>query len=674
MRPIFSDRVNQRESVPEQRGPTTIGMVQVNNSFSGQCYLPYSAGLIQAHLQANLGDPSLVRFLHPIYSRLPVNEIVDQLFDADLLMFSTYVWNLRLSLLVAEKCKARKPSTRIVFGGPQVPDDATAFLASNPFIDVAVHGEGEQTALRLIESCEDGSWTETSGISYRDPAGRILQNQRSARITDLTGVGSPYLLGVFDEIMDAHPDQEWIALWETNRGCPFSCTFCDWGSATASKVYQFDMERLIKEVDWFSDHRIDFVFCCDANFGIFERDVEIARYVAEKKRKTGYPQALSVQNTKNATDRTYRVQKELGDSGLNKGVTLSMQSLDGTTLERVKRANISITSYQELQRRFTRDRVETYGDLILALPGETYDSFADGVSQLIENGQHNRIQFNNLALLPNAPMSTAESIKEHGLKWVESDIVNIHGSLADVEGEIMERQQLVVATNTMPEEQWVRTRAFCWMTALLHFDKVIQIPIVVTRGCAGFSYREILELFSESELSGFPVLHRVREFFRSYARQMQKGGPEYVRSEKYLNIYWPADELILIQLIANREIDHFYSEALALIQARIGEEFSSLAPVLEDAVRLNRALLKVPFQNNDLTIELRYNLWEYYHGVISGQEIPLQEHPTRFAIDRSSASWWSWDDYCREVIWYGNKKGAYLYGQAAGAPQIAGIY
>jgi hypothetical protein len=381
-----------------------------------------------------------------------------------------------------------------------------------------------------------------------------------------------------------------------------------------------------------------------------------------------------VQNTKNATERTYLVQKELGASGLNKGVTLSMQSMDKTTLKSVNRANISSRSYQELQRRFTRERVETYGDLILALPGETYDSFVNGVSELIGSGQHNRIQFNNLAILPNAPIAAPESMLQHGLITADSDIINIHGSLVDADDDIVERQQLVIATKTMPADQWVRTRAFCWMTALLYFDKVVQIPIIVARGIGGFSYREILEFFTEGNLSPYPILARVSHFFRNFAREIQNGGPEYVRSERYLNIFWPADEFILIQLIADREIGAFYDEVLALLKARLGAAFAPQFPVLEDAVHLNRALLKVPFQKEDLSLHLQYNVWEHYQGVLVGDEVPLQERPSVRAIDRSSVSWWSWDEYCREVIWYGNKKGAYLYSQKEVAPQIAGIY
>ncbi len=104
-----------------------------------------------------------------------------------------------------------------------------------------------------------------------------------------------------------------------------------------------------------------------------------------------------------------------------------MQSIDAETLLAVKRDNISLKTYFELQRRFARDRVETYSDMILGLPGETFDSFADGVSRLIENGQHNRIQFNNLSILPNAEMGNPAYQRRYGMVTVSSEIINIHG-------------------------------------------------------------------------------------------------------------------------------------------------------------------------------------------------------------------------------------------------------
>ena len=322
-----------------------------------------------------------------------------------------------------------------------------------------------------------------------------MRNPNIDRVRDLDEIPSPFLEGAFDSIMAANPHESWIGLWETNRGCPFRCTFCDWGSATAAKVTKFGEERLYREVDWFAEKKIEYIFCCDANFGIQKRDVDIANYVADVKKNTGYPVALSVQNTKNATERAYQTQKILSDAGLNKGVALSMQSVDMTTLEAIKRDNISLGTYMELQRRFTSDRVETYSDLILGLPGETYESFVRGVDQLIENGQHNRIQFNNLSILPNAEMGDPAYQAKYGMVTVESKIINIHGERVELDDDVPEVQDLVIATAAMPLADWRRTRVFCWMTALLHFDKLFQIPLILAHGISGISYRDMIEAF-----------------------------------------------------------------------------------------------------------------------------------------------------------------------------------
>ena len=357
---------------------TKIGLVQINNSFSGQNYLPYSVALLQTYVEQKSARPERFLFLPPLYKRIRIADAVAALLDADLVGFSTYVWNGRISLEIARRLKIAKPGIVIVFGGPHVPDQPEAFLRANPQIDLAVHNEGERTFLKLVEMFPARNWEELSGVSFVKSDGSFVRKPNVERVRDLDEIPSPFLDGAFDAIMAANPNESWIGLWETNRGCPFRCTFCDWGSATAGKVTKFGDERLFREVDWFAEKKIEYIFCCDANFGIQKRDVDIANYVADVKKSTGYPVALSVQNTKNATERAYLTQKILSDAGLNKGVALSMQSVDMTTLEAIKRDNISLGTYMELQRRFTRDKVETYSDLILGLPGETYEFVRQG--------------------------------------------------------------------------------------------------------------------------------------------------------------------------------------------------------------------------------------------------------------------------------------------------------
>jgi radical SAM superfamily enzyme YgiQ (UPF0313 family) len=652
-----------------------VGLAQINNSFSNQNYLPLAVGMLQAYAESHLKSPDDYEFLLPIYRRLPVAEAVQHLQGVDIALFSTYVWNARISLEIAKSLKLQEPETIVVFGGPQVPDRVEGFLREHLYVDIACHGEGERSVTDILENCVSRDWTRISGISYLSSDGSLVQNPQGPRIDDLSEAPSPYIQETFAPLIEANPDEHWIALWETNRGCPFSCTFCDWGSAVQSKVHSFDVERLYQEVEWFARHNIEYVFCCDANFGILPRDLDIANHVAAVKSRTGYPSALSVQNTKNATERAYQTQKILSDAGLNKGVDIALQSMDKNTLESVKRANISLETYEELQRRFAREGVETYTDMIIGLPGETYDTFADGVSSVIENGQHNRIQFNNLSILTNSEMGDPEYQQKYGMVSVDSKIINVHGSVSASEDEIYESQLLVIATKSMPKEQWVKTRVFAWTAGLLHFDKILQIPLILLHQVCSISYRELLEGFSEGSFDSYPVLKEVHSFFVDMATAMQKGGPEYASSLDWLNIWWPADEYVFIKLCVENKLDDFYSEAQELLLNTLKERSLSIPKdILQEAISLNKSLIKLPFQTSDVYLDPSYNIWEVYKSALIGNSIPVESSNSSYQVDRTSKIWPTWDEWCQEVVWYGNKMGAYLYGNNAVSSQIAGHF
>lgn len=656
---------------------TVVGLVQINNSFSGQSYFPYSVGILQAYAEQHLSRPGNYEFLVPVFKRTPVHEAADQLRPANVVGFSMYVWNAEISLRIAESVKANNPEVLIIFGGPHVPNDAKQFLEAYPFIDVVVHGEGEKPFCALLENIQN--WENAPSISYIKE-GKFFMTSRAERMKDLSEVPSPYLEGTFDGLMRENPDEQWIVVWETNRGCPFGCTFCDWGSNTNAKIGRWDLARLYGEINWFAENKITYVFCADANFGILPHDLELAKYCVTVKSRFGYPSRLSVQSAKSTTkdsmEKTWAVQKTLSDGGLNQGVVISMQSLHEPTLVAIKRNNMKIEYFKEVQRRFTEGGVETMSDLILGLPQESYDSFADGVSTLIDGGQHNRIQFNNLSILPNAEMGNPFYQAEHGMQLVRSRIVNIHGSKSE-EDEAPEFQQLVIATKTMPRPDWVRARVFAWMTAFLHFNKVLQLPVILTKELIDVTYREVIELFTEIDFSKeeFPELCGVRKFFIEKAQAIQQGGEEYCHEPDWLDIWWPADEHMLIQLATGNRLDAFYAEALELLWSfAASRNARPLINVLPVAVELNRNLIKMPFQKNDLTFESYSNVWEFCRGIIERDPVELElGGQYAYRIDRTSERWDSWADWYRKVIWYGNKRGAYLYGNAP-IPQLAGHF
>jgi radical SAM superfamily enzyme YgiQ (UPF0313 family) len=648
-------------------GSLVVGLVQINNSFSGQNYLPYSVACLRSYIEAHAPDKSRYQFLPLIYKRIPIDQIVARMKDADVVGFSAYVWNANISLEAARRLKKERPGIVIVFGGPQVPDKPEQFLRQHPFIDIVVHNEGERTFLSLVERLPERNWTGLTGVSYLTAEGQFVKAPHTERIRDLEEVPSPFFNGTFDHLVAANPDEKWIGLWETNRGCPFQCTFCDWGSATAAKVNKFEMDRLSRELDWFAHNRIEYIFVCDANFGIQKRDVDIAQHVADIRKRTGFPQGFSVQNTKNATERAYLTQKILSDAGLNKGVALSMQSLDETTLKNIKRDNISLETYLELSRRFTRDKVETYSDLILALPGETYNSYVEGIDTLIRAGQHNRIQFNNLSILPNAEMGDPDYLKKFEMVTVKSEIINIHGSKEELNDDVPEIQDLVVSTYSMNEADWRRTRAISWMAAFLHFDKIVQIPIVLIHELTGIAYRDMFERFMDVDRAKYPLLGEIRDFFLEEARSIQKGGPEYVYSDKWLQIYWPADEYLFIKLTAEGRFDAFYDQASALLVEMV-ESSGRIVPIeaVHDAIKLNHALVSQPFVADDTVVALRYNILQFWRGIREGERVPLQEGSYGITVERSKSHYADFDRWCREVVWWGNKKGAYLYQNRSG--------
>jgi radical SAM superfamily enzyme YgiQ (UPF0313 family) len=638
-----------------------IGLVQINNSFSNHNYLPYSVGLLQAYVEKYLHTDSAVEFLLPLYKRIHVASAVEQLTPAHIVFFSTYVWNMGLSLEIAKHLKQINPQVIIVFGGPQVPSrKIEEFLTASPYVDIAAMGEGEAIALSILENFDARAWDRVHGIGFLDEKGTIVQTPPVERISNLDMIPSPYLSGVFDPLIKQYHQEEWIALWETNRGCPFTCADCDWGASARSKVLAFNLERLYKEIDWFSSNRIEFVFCCDANFGILPRDIDFVKYFAANKEENGFPKALSVQNTKNSSDRTYAIEKIMADAGLSKGVALALQSLNGETLAHIRRANISISHFQELQKKFSSDNIETFTDLILGLPCETYETFAEGTSAVIESGQHHRIQFNNLSILPNSAMGDEDYQKKYGFDIVKTRIINAHGSLLDKE-EVEETQQLVVGTSTMTKEEWIRVRVLGWIASLLYFDKLLQIPFIILHQIFFIRFRTLLEAFTNVD-DTYPTLYKIQQFFIEQAVDLQNGGSEFFESKEWLNLWWPADELVFIKLCTEDKLDRFYFEAEKLMYGLVGDKkIESADAVLHDAVTLNRMLLKKPFQKDNVAVTLGYNIWELYTSVLKSVSAPLKSGRYRHIIDRTSITWPSWEDWCREVVWYGNKKGAYLY-------------
>ncbi len=680
--------------------PIKVGLVQLNNSFSDQFYLPLSVGMLQAYAQKHLTYAEEYEFLPPLYTFMRIEEAVEYLINADIVGYSLYVWNEQNTLRIAEELKKRKPNVINIFGGPQVPDSQKQFRRvrtvdllpeemkrqrmyftedfhrAHPYIDLACHGEGERIFTKVLEQmaidgCRDKSTIPS--ISYLDMNGNFHFNPKLERMNDreLAETPSPFTTGVFEPLMTAFPDQKWIKMYETDRGCPYSCTYCDWGGATEDRVSRFPMEQIYADIMWGGKHGIPYEFLCNANFGILERDVEIAEYYAESKAKYGRLEGVSTQNAKNPKKHTIQALKVLERAGLNKATVMSQQSLNPATLKAVRRDNMKLDEYYEIQKQLAAEGIYTMTDIILPMPEETVQSITEAIGTLITNGQHNRIQFNNLSILRNTEMGDPEYQERYSMKIVRTKIINGHGRKNDLISGIEEYQELVVATNTMPGSDWVKARILCWLVNLIYFNKLLQIPIIILHEIYAIPYSRIFQLFLDQHSS--PVLSEIYAFFEKTAYEMQDGKQEeFIHSPEWLDIWWPVEEYAFIKLCKEQKLEAFYTEARTIFSSLLEETGATPAKAVSDAITLNQALIKIPFQTKDLQIYLACNIWDLYKAVLRGKQIPLEHAPQTEIIDRTSEQWSNWDEWYQKMVWWGNRRGAYLYGNKRAGTEIAG--
>lgn len=361
-------------------------------------------------------------------------------------LFSNYLWSHKRCLEVSRRVKELSPQSITVHGGPDTPkyaDDVVAYFDANPHVDVTVRGEGEATAVELLDALRSviGSdapdlsvLADVAGLSYRTADGPVRTADRD-RIAVLDDLPSPFLSGMLDAYSGV-PDL--MVTIETNRGCPYGCTFCDWGSATTSRVRKFDMQRVFDELAWCAEHKITSVSVADANFGMFPRDVEIADEVSRLRSTHGWPKSFGVSYAKNTVKHLEQIIGILTDAGVMSQGVLSLQSMDADTLQVIHRSNIKTARYDALADRMREAQLPLMVELMMGLPGQTVAGFAYDLQECIEREVPARI--NRTTLLVNSPMNDPEYLAEHQIKT--------HEPLAPG------HNALVISTSTFTEADW----------------------------------------------------------------------------------------------------------------------------------------------------------------------------------------------------------------------------
>jgi len=454
-------------------------------------YLPYSVGMLWSYALTNKIIKNNLRLDKLVYKRESIEELASTLAKNDIVAFSTYVWNRNYNFKLAQTIKKLNPNVLIVFGGPEPPiTNPKIFSEVMPFCDVIVKGEGEYAFTELLER-----WINNQ--DYQDVVG-LLINQNgeckdtgtSKRIDELDAIPSPYLSGVFDTILPL--ETEWNAVVETNRGCPYHCTFCDWGSLTYSKMKKFNLTRVFHEIEWMAQNKIGYMDVADSNFGIFiDRDNLIVDKLIEVQTKYGYPYRTGWSWAKNQQSEVVQIAKKLITSGhFNNGLTISLQSMDQNTLKTIKRNNMGINKINEIFSECRKDGVPLNVELILGLPGETLRSWENTMYGVFEVGQHDSVEVWQAQLLENAEMNLTQRslFKIRGQKVLDY-FPN------GVDNEAPEYSEIVTSTSTMSLNEMVEGYKLSWFLITWHTGGFSQYVARFLRKYLNVSYNQFYNGF-----------------------------------------------------------------------------------------------------------------------------------------------------------------------------------
>ncbi|MDK2801587.1 MAG: hypothetical protein PWQ70_3206 [Clostridiales bacterium] len=323
---------------------------------------------------------------------------------ADVIAFSCYIWNITMTLEIADRLKKVCPDRIIIVGGPEVSYDALETLKKYHYIDYVVMGEGEETLNELLRYLHDGQQAleNIQGIAYRSENGDIMVNRHRPLICNLDNIPRPY------NQKDLSALSGKIIYYETSRGCPFNCSYCL--SSTILGVRFFSLKRVKADLLFFIENNVKQIKFVDRTFNFNkDRTMELLAFLVANRKNTSFH---------------FEIAADLLDdkmieflAGVPKGLfqfEIGVQSTNLNTISAIQRK----TNFERLAANVKQlrkaDNIHLHLDLIAGLPYEDYQSFQQSFDDVFGLSPH-VLQLGFLKLLKGSKIR--EEAKQHGYKY-----------------------------------------------------------------------------------------------------------------------------------------------------------------------------------------------------------------------------------------------------------------
>lgn len=439
----------------------TIGMHSV--------YVPIGMGYIASYTlsQFPAGSLEMQLFTNP-------NELLPMIdeWHPDVIGLANYCWNSRLSDLVFRFAKRQKPGCLCIQGGPEFPrlaDERKAYLVHRPEIDAYIYGDGEAAFAELVKAfLECGRDLQT--LRSRPNAGAVCINPVNGelvlgdfipRFENMDDIPSPY----HNHLMDKWLTGNYIPALETTRGCPYRCAYCFTGNDLPKQYYAFSVQRIKDELSYIADRVKDSpvkqLGIHDSNFGMTERDEEIAEHIAYLIDKYNWPHRINATTGKKNYERILRIAELLK---FRIPIGLSQQSLNPDTQKVIMRRNIPVKRLAKIADEVRKRGQTSPCELIIPLPKETKESFFRAQKVLTDANVYSGICYTTM-LLKGTLLASRESRTQYQMKTRYRLLPRQFG---EYYGEkCFEVEEVCVETNTMPFKDYLDCRGFALIMAII---------------------------------------------------------------------------------------------------------------------------------------------------------------------------------------------------------------
>ena len=314
------------------------------------------------------------------------------------------------------------------------------------------------------------------------------------------------------------------------------------------------------------------------------------------------------------------------------------------TLEIIGRKNISIDRFRELLVRYEKTGIAAYSELILGLPGETYESFCNGIEKLFEAGQHSSLFVYNCELLVNSKIGNKEFRDKYKIETARTPFNQDH--FEPFAGGICEYSNIIVSTSSMSRNDWVKTSLFSVFVQALHCLGLLQCAAIYLFFEQNVKYvdfyKSLLDAFSHDGGLCGTVYSKILEKLTRYA---QSNDTWSFFDERFGKISWPIEEGIFLELVSSHE--ELYSFAKEFMKKYISD-----SDLIDELIGYQQFILKKPDDNCE-GVSFNYDFHGYFEKIYIHEYEKLL--PRNCTLSKKSKGFSDMKEYAKNVVWFGRR-------------------